>query len=395
MEQLFFELIQVALGYRKLLSATPSAEEWKGIFSLARMQTLVGVCFYGTQKIKGQGQAANMPESLQMQWLAMASQIQRQNEMLNQRCAELSRRLTESGFACCLLKGQAFAELYGTSASTTLHAKESKNHCSTIEKPEKVLAGMRQSGDIDMWIKAEPENVIAWARRTGKLKSFDYHHADVRIFPDVEVELHYRPSISRNLVRNTRLQRWLKAYGWTHTVYHDSLACYVPDKTFNTVLCLNHIFCHLFFEGVGLRQLMDLYFILKSEGYDKEEKEDITQLLKRFHLLRFAAAVMWVEREVFGLQEQYMLCEPDENSGRYFLQEIMRSGNFGHHDVRLKGARAGNRLRLMWRWMKHSMRLFCYYPEDVLWTPFGIVWISMWRRKQVFGVLFAPSPSRS
>ena len=55
MEQLFFELIQVALGYRKLLSATPSAEEWKGIFALARMQTLVGVCFYGTQKIKVQG----------------------------------------------------------------------------------------------------------------------------------------------------------------------------------------------------------------------------------------------------------------------------------------------------------------------------------------------------
>ena len=75
---------------------------------------------------------------------------------------------------------------------------------------------------------------------------------------------------------------------------------------------------------------MDLYFILKSEGYDKEEKEDITLLLKRFHLLRFAAAVMWVEREVFGLQEQYMLCEPDENSGRYFLQEIISEEDWSY-----------------------------------------------------------------
>lgn len=395
MEQLFFELIQIALGYRKLLSATPSADEWKGIFALARMQTLVGVCFYGTQKIKVQGQAVNMPVSLKMQWLAMASQIQRQNEVLNQRCAELSRRLTESGFACCLLKGQAFAELYSTSFNPTLHVRESENSCSTIEESEKVLAGMRQSGDIDMWIKAEPENVIAWARRTGKLKSFDYHHADVRLFPDVEVELHYRPSISRNLVRNARLQKWFKAYGWNHTVYHDSLECYVPDKTFNIVLCLNHIFCHLFFEGVGLRQLMDFYFVLTSKESAKEEKENIILLLKKFHLLRFAAAVMWVEREVFGLQEQYILCEPNENSGRYFLQEIMRSGNFGHHDERLKGARAGNRLRLMWRWMKHSMRLFCYYPKDVLWTPIGIVWISMWRRKQVCSKMFSLLLSRS
>ena len=94
MEQLFFELIQVALGYRKLLSETPSAEEWKGIFSLARMQTLVGVCFYGTQKIREHGQTAHMPESLRMQWLAMTLQIQKRNEVLNNRCAELARRLT-------------------------------------------------------------------------------------------------------------------------------------------------------------------------------------------------------------------------------------------------------------------------------------------------------------
>ena len=112
MELLFFELTQVAICRRDSLSRVPSAEEWKGIFALARMQTLVGVCFYGTQKIKGQGQAVNMPESLKMQWLAMASQIQRQNEVLNKRCAELSRRLTESGFACCILKGQGVARLY-------------------------------------------------------------------------------------------------------------------------------------------------------------------------------------------------------------------------------------------------------------------------------------------
>ena len=52
MERLFFELIQVALGNRKVLSATPAAQEWKELFALANMQALTGVCFYGTQKIK-------------------------------------------------------------------------------------------------------------------------------------------------------------------------------------------------------------------------------------------------------------------------------------------------------------------------------------------------------
>ena len=189
MELLFFELIQVAICRRDSLSRVPSAVEWKGLFALARMQALAGVCFYGVQRLPKE-QIVEMPMQLKMQWLAMASQIQRQNEMLNQRCAELSRRLTESGFACCLLKGQGVARLYDND-NVNLNDK---------------LGLYRQCGDIDMWVKDEPEKVIAWARMTGKLKSFDYHHADVRLFPDVEVELHYRPSISRNLVRNARMQ---------------------------------------------------------------------------------------------------------------------------------------------------------------------------------------------
>ena len=98
MEQLFFELIQVDICRRDALSRVPSAEEWKGLFALARMQAVAGVCFYGVQRLPKE-QIVEMPVQLKMQWLAITSQIQRQNEVLNKRCAELSRRLTESGFA--------------------------------------------------------------------------------------------------------------------------------------------------------------------------------------------------------------------------------------------------------------------------------------------------------
>ena len=75
------------------------------------------------------------------------------------------------------------------------------------------LGSLRQPGDIDMWMLAEPEVALDWARKTGQLESFDYHHANVRLFPDVEVELHYRPSVSRNLMRNSRLQHWFRECG--------------------------------------------------------------------------------------------------------------------------------------------------------------------------------------
>lgn len=363
LNKLFFELLRVAVGTQVCLSVTPSAEEWSELLRIARVQALVGVCFAGVQRLERSEQLKNLPSKVKLQWLAMALQIQRRNEVVNKRCEELSHRLTDEGFRTCLLKGQGIAELYKV-----------RNEGFGMRSDS--LAMLRQSGDIDMWMVTEPKVALDWARKTGKMKSFDYHHADVQLFPDVEVELHYRPSVSRNLVRNVRLQRWFRECGGAHVVYNQKLGCYVPDWTFNVVLSLNHIFCHLMFEGVGLRQLMDLYFVLRNDS----NNGDVDRLLKYFGLLRFAGAVMWVEHEVFGLRKDAMLCEPDERSGRILLDEIMRAGNFGHHDDRLRDVRSGGRVQLMCRWMRHSMRLFGNYPADVLWTPVGVVWISMWRR---------------
>ena len=54
---LFFELIQVALVQREVLSHTPSEEEWRQLFSLAEKQAVLGVCFYGVERLHKYGQA--------------------------------------------------------------------------------------------------------------------------------------------------------------------------------------------------------------------------------------------------------------------------------------------------------------------------------------------------
>ena len=82
------------------------------MMGMAREQALVGVCFAGVKKLERSGQLVNLPSSLKMQWLAMAMQIQRQNEVVDRCCSELSTRLRESGYDSCLLKGQGLACLY-------------------------------------------------------------------------------------------------------------------------------------------------------------------------------------------------------------------------------------------------------------------------------------------
>lgn len=432
---LFFELIRVALSNAVSLSHKPSEKEWKQLYDMAKKQSLVGICFAAVQRLP---EDERPPEMLYLTWMGMAAKIQQRNEVMNKQTAQFYKKVADDGYKACVLKGQAVAALY------RLHDNDDANdNCRTDGslnlKPSTInLSGLRQSGDIDMWMVAEPRKVIEWARATGSMYYYDYHHADLSLYQDTEIELHYRPSLSRNLVRNARLQKWFKEEGGKHIIYREDLGFAVPDYTFNVVLTMNHNFWHLMYEGVGFRQFMDLYFVLRSvdkKGFAKKavltktadvssesHKEPLAndcsaeivselpsstnhssatlsgsadtsaknikntqvetlELLKHLKLLRFTGASMWIMKEVFGLEDEYLLCEPDEDAGRFLLDEIMQAGNFGKHDERLKEGRyKTSRVGLMWAWMKHNLRLIKYYPVDVLWTPIGILRISLWRR---------------
>ena len=363
MNSLFFELIQVSLHKRDCLSHIPLPKEWNILYRLAEGQALVGVCFHGIQRLEEQKQLIYIPASLKMQWIASLLQLQPKNKTIEVLCKELSESIGKDGYESCLLKGQAFANRYPFP-----------------------LNQYRQPGDIDMWMIAEPKEAIEWARGTGKMHYYDYHHADISIFPETEVELHYRPSISRNLIRNKRLQKWFKGEGKDHIVFNETLGCRVPDDVFSVILALNHNFWHLLYEGVGLRQMMDLYFILQN--VKEEDRKTIGVLISHFRLEHFAAASAWVLWHLFDneimdsifVNESTPLPTPNERAGRFLLEEIMRAGNFGHYDARLKKLNKGNKLQLMFQWAKHTFRLIKYYPADVLWTSVGILRISLWRR---------------
>ena len=104
MDKLFFELLQVAIGNRTSLSITPTTDDWDNLYSHALQQTLLGVCFYGIQKLPKE-QVTLLPLPLKMQWLAIVVKIQKQNELLNYRCVELQRILSKVDFRTYIMKG--------------------------------------------------------------------------------------------------------------------------------------------------------------------------------------------------------------------------------------------------------------------------------------------------
>ena len=199
----------------------------------------------------------------------------------------------------------------------------------------------------------------------------------------VEVEVHYRPSFMNNLIYNHRLQRWFECHrGCTDVVdLPDGVGeiC-VPTRSFNVVYQLTHLYKHLIHEGIGLRQMMDYYFLLKmrnEKGEMRNGNERLEMTLHRLGLWKFAGAVMYVMREVFHLDEQYMIAPVDERRGHFLLDEILTAGNFGHYDQRVR--HDGNQLQRNVQRLQRDIRLMRYFPSECLWEPVFRTWHFFWR----------------
>ena len=377
MHKLFFELIQVAISRRDSLSRVPSAEEWRALYGLAVKQAVVGVCFCGVSRLP-KVQLVEMPVQLKLQWFALAERVKQRSVVMNQRCGELCRMLEKEGMRCAILKGQGVATLYYNS--------DSKGDGRNLEL-------YRQSGDIDVWVDGGMEKVLSWCREKFGDVEYDYNHAHVPVFKDVEVELHWRVQSMTNLFRNRRLQRWLEneetkkmILGGKADLKQGTLnpetSITVPSLEFNVFYLMLHCYNHEFSSGLGIRQLMDYYFLLMYFSIAHRNINAIAnanRLFKAFGMERFVGAVMWIMQEVFGLEHERLLCEPDKKEGRFILAEVMAGGNFGHHDERIKKVGKG-KWRTVLANLQHAMQMLRRYPSEAFWMPVWMVYHFVWKR---------------
>ena len=137
MQDLFFDLIKVAIGRRTALSHIPTTKEWYELYHMAKSQAILGICFAGVKRLQGTEHCVPVP--LFMQWLAIAVKIQQRNEYMDKKTAEVWTLLNNARLECAVLKGQGVAELY------EIRDEE-------LEIRNDSLGMLRQSGDIDVWV---------------------------------------------------------------------------------------------------------------------------------------------------------------------------------------------------------------------------------------------------
>ena len=344
-KSLFFELIQISIGVRDCFSKVPTTQDWIYLYKFSQAQALVGVCFAGITVLFQHypEQTNNLSAELKMKWLGESIQVQQRNALMNHYVIDTLTFFREKGFPCEILKGQGIALLYGN------------------------LSSYRQSGDIDIWLTGGREKIYSLSQDVlGTITGANYHHIHFPLYDEVEIEAHIYPSFLSSPIYNKRLHIFFKQYQ-----PYDGCEDF-PSLDFNRIFILLHCYRHLCGHGVGLRQLMDYYFVL-IQGFTEEERKDTIHWCQMLGMTRFVSAVMWVMKSVFNLNDNFLLCEPNDTEGEFLLEEILKTGNMGHNDNRFNWAHK-NALRRFLVSQNRNLHLVTHYPQEVCWSPvFNII----------------------
>ena len=238
-QKIFFDFLRFCIGSAKEIPDSLKEADWKELYAIAKKQCLVGVLFDGIKKLPAE--YVGIEKELLLQWMAESQMLEKANVRLNYAAIQVSEWFRKKGFRTCILKGQGNALMYPNPYSRT-------------------------PGDIDIWVEGGDKRVISFVRSISPHEKACYHHIEFPSYKGVEVEVHYRPSFLLCFWHNRKLQKYyerVKEEQFSHRVMlGEQGEIAIPTVEFNLIFQLTHIFSHLMNEGIGLRQLLDYYYVL-------------------------------------------------------------------------------------------------------------------------------------
>ena len=243
---MIFDFLKYCLDRKDKMSNVVADIDWQQLYSFASKQAILGLCFNGIERL-GREYSDELKQNpierdLIMTWMGKAQQIRRQNMKVNAVAGKLYSKFREDGLRCCILKGQGNALMYPNPYSRT-------------------------PGDIDVWVNASREEITEYAKKHFKLgDDIRYQHIETSV-DGVPVELHFFPCTMNNPLYHARLQKWFKRNTDMQCSNVVSLPdgigeIAIPTTAFNVIYQLTHLYHHFFDEGIGMRQIIDYYYVV-------------------------------------------------------------------------------------------------------------------------------------
>ena len=360
----FSAFLKYCLGYKGNMSKIVAGMNWHELYSFASKQALLGLCFEGIERL-----GKEYPEELKrnpigrellITWMGKAQQIRRQNMKVNAVASKLFSMLREDGMRCCILKGQGNALMYPNPYSRT-------------------------PGDIDVWIDASRERIMEYAQKKFELgDDIRLQHLETSL-DGVPVELHFFPCSMNNPIYHARLQKWFRRNAdlqCSHIVGLPDGAgdIAIPTSSFNVVYQLTHLYHHFFDEGIGMRQIIDYYYVVSILNVNCEMLTWLPKELKHLGLWKFAGAVMYVLHEVLALAEKKMIVPMDRKRGQLLLAEIIDGGNFGKYFTKYGSFTHQKMEKKYFLKIWRDLHFVRFYPAEALAEPLFRTWHFLWRK---------------
>lgn len=341
-KQAFMELVRCGIAGaapRQGLFRGLSGADWETIYTLARRQTVCGICYDAYCKLPD----SLLPGgTLLPRWVARVNAIETSNRAMGIAVAQLVESLGAKGLHPLLQKGLSVARFYSN--------------------PE-----LRECGDIDLWLPAdEMDKAIDFARQhDSRLKS----HPDASIsfiFRGFVVELHRR-LISLSAPRAAhRLETYIRQY-YSRRPLAGSIPS--PAPLLELLLLSVHIMRHAFGTGIGLRQLCDYMrasYMLRGQ-YDAAEFERACEELgiSRWIAVLNAFLVKYLGAEPAMLPPASCRKVSDRQVDG-LMGVIMEGGNFGLHSGHADAP--GGKLRTLSMLLRRSRFAFGIAPAEAFWN---------------------------
>lgn len=362
-QRIFFDFLRFCIGATtEGIPESVKDADWGVLYGIAKKQALIGVLFHGIQQLPKE----LAPDGdLLMTWMGMAQRIKQQNIRLFMDSVKVCKNFKNVGFRNCILKGQGNALLY----------------------PDPY---MRIPGDIDIYLNGGRKRIMEYVGKVCPNQVMRYHHVDFPVMK-TPIEVHFTPSYLFCPWHNRRMQKW---FGKVMDLQCSNVVTLpdgygeitIPTLSFNVIYILSHLYRHVFTEGIGLRQLLDYYFVIVTWHTNLTltdlKSTDLAMLqrdLKWLGLWKFAGAVMYVLHEVFGLEEEKMIAPINEKEGAFLLDEIVRGGNFGQYDDRLGDKTGEGKVHRYFRMTLRNMRFVKHYPIEAICEPLFRTWFFFWK----------------